>query len=184
MVGIVAGAASVAAAAPEHGATRVTREARVDDDQVARPRGGTTATEVIELTVVGTVLALASDPAPRVELRSTGNGSKLRGVLPPVRVIDARGTLTGWQVEWATTDEDVVLDPDAPVVVAGVADGLVRGRAARATAAPRIVFGACAGSGGGTYEGGATVTADRSADAGDGEVTLELRVVPTAPDGC
>jgi hypothetical protein len=126
------------------------------------------AVQVVQLTVEGGTLSLAADSAS-VEL--SRHGSTWSAVLPPVRVVDARGTHAGWTVRWSVTDVEVdgcrrhrvgashvKVTPAAPVVVAGTPDGLEAGRPAVGTAKGRTLVRAEVGSGGGTYEGGGTVS--------------------------
>jgi hypothetical protein len=133
--------------------------------------GGSAMTQTIQLTVVGGPLELVT-PNATVELsRVDSAGTEWVGVLPPVQVIDARGTHAGWTVRWfvdsvevpgarrsSVPDAQVVLDPAAPAVVAGTADGLSSGETGRGRPSGRALFGAAPGSGGGTYEAGAMVS--------------------------
>ncbi len=138
----------------------------------ATPAGGQSVTQTIQLTIIGGDLALASDHATVTLERVAGSHDDWVGTLPPVRVVDARGTGAGWTVRWTVTGVDVQgegrpshvpaakvrLEPGAPAVVAGLPDGLAAGRPGPATRHGRTLFSAAAGTGGGTYEAGGVVT--------------------------
>ena len=127
---------------------------------------GQAMTQTVALTINGGDLELQSDAAT-VVLHSAESGTKWIGDLPPVRVVDARGTLEGWTVEWTVDSLEVDgqprrgtvrVTPADPVVVAGGEDGLQAGREAVARRQGRVLFSADANHGGGTYEAGGQVT--------------------------
>ncbi len=136
------------------------------------PAAGQSVTEVIQLTVIGGPLSLVTDHASVTLQRVPGSDRDWTGTLPAVRVIDARGTFAGWDVDWMLTsldvqgaatrahvpDAQVSVEPAAPAVVDGTPDGLEAGKAGLASPNGRTLFSAAAGSGGGTYEAGATVS--------------------------
>ena len=127
--------------------------------------GGSTVVEVIQVTVIGGELRLETTHADVVLRR---DGDRLVGTLPPIRVVDARGTHDGWEVRArvagvVTPDghrgappSKVTIAPSTPVVVAGLDEGL---SAPSEAAGPgwRRLFAAAPGTGGGTYEGGGRV---------------------------
>jgi hypothetical protein len=133
---------------------------------------GQSVTQTIQLTIIGGELSLASDHATVTLERVAGSHHDWVGTLPPVRVVDARGTGAGWTVRWTVADIDVQgegpahrvttakvrLEPGAPVVVAGLPDGIAAGRPGPATRHGRTLFSAARGTGGGTYEAGGVVT--------------------------
>ncbi len=143
-----------------------------------------TVTQIVQLTIVGGELRLVTD---RVEItleRASVLGGLWIGSLPPVRVIDGRGTHAGWRVRWSVASivadgasvaptAKVHLEPDTPMVVHGTPDGLFAGAPGGAEAASRTLFGAAPGSGGGTYESGGTVAMRSDAFDAD-EVVIEL----------
>lgn len=158
----------------------------------AAATGGQSVTETIQLTIIGGELSLASDHATVTLERVEGGHDDWVGTLPPVRVVDARGTGAGWVVRWTVTGLDVAgarrashvpaakvhLQPGTPVVVAGLPDGIAAGRPGPATQHGRTLFSAEPGTGGGTYEAGGTVTLrlPRSIDADSVVVDLAFAV--------
>jgi hypothetical protein len=138
--------------------------------------------QTIELTVVGGALDLVDETASVRLTRVPGTDRRWTGELPPVRVIDARGTHAGWTVRWRVADASVDgatrrvrVDPGDPVVVAGLPEGLHAGSAGPAGSwRGRTLFEARRGYGGGTYEAGGTVTLrlPRAVDAD--EIVVEL----------
>ena len=161
--------------------------ADIDPAQLAAAGAGSDAApssivQVIELSVVGGALELVDEHASVVLERVPGSVRDWVGVLPPVRVVDARGSHEGWEVRWSVEDvsRDVGLHrikvrPHEPVVVAGLADGLVEGSDGRGNAPrPLRLLGAEPGFGGGTYEAGATVTVRLPPKADVDEVVVDL----------
>lgn len=151
---------------------RVTVHALTPLPDVRRSSAGQ-VTEQVQMAVVGGPLSLTSDSAAVTLAPAGGRGGRTwTGSLPPVRVVDARGTHSGWQLRWSVSSIDVVdtqhrrveagatvrVDPSAPVVVDGLAEGLRAGTTAPASAAKRTLMRAEPGWGGGTYEAGGTVT--------------------------
>lgn len=133
--------------------------------------GGQSVTQVVQLTVIGGDLELLTDHATVILRRVPGSDRDWTGTLPPVRVIDARGTHEGWEVRWTLASVDVQgatrplhgaarvsVEPGTPVVVAGLADGVVAGNGGPAVPQGRLLFSAASGSGGGTYEAGGAVS--------------------------
>lgn len=121
----------------------------------------------IRLTVIGGELSLETTSA--VVVLEQVSEREWVGVLPPVRVVDARGTHEGWDVRWSVNGVDVAgterkvpdalvrLEPNEPVVVAGLADGVVAGKVGPGTGKGRTLFEAEPGWGGGTYEAGGAI---------------------------
>ena len=130
--------------------------------------GGQTVVQEIQLAVIGGPITLETTSATVTLERVPGTRSDWVGDLPPVRVVDARGTHAGWDVRWSLDSLDVdgdghvpaakvQVEPGAPVVVHGVADGLESGKLGPAVRHGRTLFRAAPGGGGGTYEAGGTV---------------------------
>jgi hypothetical protein len=150
--------------------------------------GGQSVTQTVQLTIIGGPLELAADAASVTLERVPGSSRDWVGSLPPVRVVDARGTHEGWDVRWTVTsieplgaseashlpDAKIRLQPDAPAVVAGTPDGLVTGKPGRAVQTGRTLFGAEAGSGGGTYEAGGTLSLRLPSDADVDGIVVHL----------
>ncbi|MGQ0433198.1 MAG: hypothetical protein ACT452_12415 [Microthrixaceae bacterium] len=157
------------------------------------PAAEAAVTEVIQLEIIGGELVLATPSATVTLERVLGSDVTWTGILPSVRVVDARGTHEGWDVRWTVTGLDVAatstavrapharvrLDPAAPVVVDGTPDGLLTGRAGPGVRAGRTLFGAAPGSGGGTYEAGGAISVrlPSSIDADRVVVQLAFAVV-------
>lgn len=134
--------------------------------------GGQSVTQTIQLSVVGGELTLADEKATVALERVPGSTRDWTGTLPPVRVIDARGTHEGWTVRWSVTSIELTGTPDAnhvpagkvhlypaqPTVVAGLDEGLTAGHPGPAVRPGRTLFSAEPGTGGGTYEAGGTIT--------------------------
>jgi hypothetical protein len=146
--------------------------------QGSRPRS---VVEVVELTVVGGELELVDARATVALERLPGSAREWIGALPPVRVVDARGTHEGWEVRWtlAEVSEGVAarrvrVDPHPPVVVAGLPEGLLDGPAGCGAARSCLLFGAKAGYGGGTYEAGGTVSLRLPPNVDVGQVVVDL----------
>ena len=146
-------------------------DARTLPAAAAHGGGGPAMVQTIQLTVVGGPLELVTSNATVELSRVDGAQNVWAGVLPPVRVIDARGTHAGWTVRWfvdsvevsgasrsSVPDAQVILEPGAPSVVAGTADGLRSGDTGRGRPSGRTLLSAGQGSGGGTYEAGAMVS--------------------------
>jgi hypothetical protein len=136
----------------------------------AQPDEPQQVTEIIQLSVIGGPLELVTNEATVTMHRVSGSDRDWTATLPPVRVIDARGTHEGWAVEWTVgaidvqgsgSDEahraKVEVEPGTPAVVAGTPDGLVAGKGGHALPKGRLLFSAQPGSGGGTYEDGGTL---------------------------
>lgn len=146
--------------------------------------GGQSVTEIVTLTVVGGSLELAQDEA--VVTLERVSEREWAGVLPPIRVVDARGTHEGWDVHWAAAGIELTgtsrtvplasirLDPEAPVVVAGEPEGLQVGRPGPGVGKGRTLFASAPGFGGGTYEAGGTVSARLPADVDADSVVVSL----------
>ena len=184
------GVAATAPTAPSDATTTPTlpevTTAEVDPTVVEAARSASGAehasvVELVQLNVIGGGLDLLTDRATVRLERVAGTAREWTGVLPPVRVVDARGTHEGWTVRWHVEDVSVGsaarrvrVDPDAPVVVAGLADGLAAGSGGPSGPRGRTLLRAHVGYGGGTYEAGGTVTLrlPRSIDAD--EIVVEL----------
>lgn len=134
--------------------------------------GGQSVTEIIQLTIIGGDLQLVTDHASVILERVPGTRGDWAGTLPPVRVIDATGSGAGWEVRWVLSsltvqtastpshvaDAEVRLEPGAPVVVAGLPEGIAAGNGGSPAPQGRTLFAAEPGAGGGTYEAGGTVS--------------------------
>jgi hypothetical protein len=117
-----------------------------------------------------------------VSLTRAGDGSHYRGVLPAVRVVDARGTLVGWhaQLRVVTVDGTDVANtrvrslPDAPAVIDGQHAGLHAARSTDLHAGATVdLCHATPGYGGGTYRCGAHIdVALRHRNAGVNHLAL------------
>jgi hypothetical protein len=149
--------------------------------------GSQSVTQVVTLSIVGGPLELATEQATVVLERVSGSKADWVGTLPPVRVVDARGTHEGWEVRWAVGGvgvesfkrshvpaAKVQLEPSDPVVVAGLPDGLAAGKPGPAVPKGRVLFSAAPGSGGGTYEAGGTVTLRLPSSVDASAVTVHL----------
>lgn len=150
--------------------------------------GGQQVTQTIQLTVVGGDLELVSEKAIVVLERVPGSARDWAGTLPPVRVVDARGTHEGWTVRWTVAAVEleggprsphgpaakVHVAPSEPVVVAGLPDGLAAGKAGPAVRHGRTLFSAAEGTGGGTYEAGGVVTLRLPASVDGDRIEVEL----------
>lgn len=134
------------------------------------PAAPQTVTQTIQLTITGGELSLVDEAATVALEPVPGSTRDWTGTLPPVRVIDARGTHEGWTVRWSVTSIELAgtashvpvgkvhLDPAQPTVVAGLDEGLAAGRRRPAVRQGRPLFSAEPGTGGGTYEAGGTIT--------------------------
>jgi hypothetical protein len=153
----------------------------------APERDGQAVEQVVQLQVVGGSLTLEDDLV-EVPL-SRGADGTWRADLPPVQVVDARGSHAGWEVRWSL--DEVVLDgappprsvgaarvqvrPAAPVVVDGTTGGLVAGRTANGAGHGRQLAAARPGWGGGTYAVGGTVSVRVPRHLEADEVVVRLR---------
>ena len=181
----------VIAAPPEHPATTATQQHVGPVPSVAPSAHlsaeGQAVTQVVQVAVIGGPLELASDQATVVLERVPGSKADWVGTLPPVRVVDARGTHEGWDVRWAVGGVDVDsptpnhvpaakvhLEPGEPVVVAGLPDGLAAGKGGPGVPKGRVLFSAEPGSGGGTYEAGGTVSVRLPSSVDASAVTVRL----------
>lgn len=141
-------------------------------ESVPSDGGGRSVSETIQLTIIGGDLRLVTDHASVVLERVPGTWGDWTGTLPPVRVIDATGSGAGWEVRWVVSalhvqtagkpshvaDAKVRLEPGAPVVVAGLPDGIAAGNGGSAAPQGRTLFAAQPGAGSGTHEAGGTVS--------------------------
>jgi len=173
LVGLIA-VGVVQTAAPTEAATV---DVVVHDPSLATPSampGLAPATEanaaigqVVGVSVRGGDLYLAEASTSLSLVPVSGSPSEWAADLPPVRLVDARGTLEGWRVMWSLTalqvDGKVAgqagmwLIPQAPDVVAGAPEGLALGRCTEARDGARSLLSASKNHGGGTYEAGAKV---------------------------
>lgn len=138
------------------------------------PGAAASVTQVVQLTIHGGALSLDHARAT-VALEPTGRRGAWSAPLPPVRVIDARGTHKGWRVTWEAVA--VVADGAAvrarvevsssPVVVHGTDGGLRPGHG-------RTLGAARPGWGGGTYQLDGTVLVRLPAGVDAAEVTITL----------
>lgn len=185
-------------AAPAHSASPIALAAVTEhalDPQLLASVAGThgggaqSVTETIQLAVLGGELSLATEGATVVLTRVPGSLRDWTGLLPPVQVVDARGTGAGWRVVWRVAALDVQtgptrrdhtpatavhLEPEAPTVVAGSPDGIAAGPPARGVPSGSTLLRAGAGYGGGTYEAGAAVSVRLPAAIDADAVVVEL----------
>lgn len=136
-------------------------------------------TEVVALEILPGTLTLVT-PRATVVLRRDGDG-RWSGTLPPVRVVDARGSLVGWRVRWALAGVEadgraaggrLLVTPDGPAVVDGSPAGLHAG-----SPPSHVLFESEAGAGGGTYEAGARLRLELAGrDAETVTVTLTFSI--------
>ena len=110
------------------------------------------------------------------------------GELPPVRVVDARGTLAGWRLTATLVDEPdlasgvpgargPLLVPTSPQVVYGERAGLSPGPAGHLEVEESItLLRAREGRGGGTFEAGAALRLPGPHGAQNRPVDLRLRL--------
>ena len=115
-------------------------------------------------------------------------GGRMVGELPPVRVIDARGTLEGWRLTATLVEEaelapgvpgarGPLLVPAPPQVVYGERAGLSPGPAGHLEVdAPITLLRAREGRGGGTFEAGAALRLPGPHGAQNHPVDLRLRL--------
>lgn len=141
-------------------------------ESVPSDGGGRSVSETIQLTIIEGDLRLVTDHASVVLERVPGTWGDWTGTLPPVRVTDATGSGAGWEVRWVVSalhvqtagkpshvaDAKVRLEPGAPVVVAGLPDGIAAGNGGSAAPQGRTLFAAQPGAGSGTHEAGGTVS--------------------------
>ncbi len=151
---------------------------------VARPE---TQTQTIRLEIRGGELTVE----PRsLTVALSSDGDVLRGTIPAITVVDARGTLEGWHarvrmVDVVGVDSDgstlrvppgqVVLTPAEPSIVAGTPEGVAAGRPVRGRGNGTLLR-AAPSTGGGTFVGGGTIEIARSADTVAATVTLAVAV--------
>jgi hypothetical protein len=127
---------------------------------VATTTDGRSANEM-EQTISVTILPgeLSITPSmPVITFVPSSDPTRFTGTLSGVRVVDARGSLTGWTVTIRLAGHQdirgtVTVHPATPTVVAGdVADVVRAGSPARVTEhGSAVVAAAAAGGGGGTY---------------------------------
>lgn len=164
----------------------------VSDDVLAAaadaPAAPQSVTETVQLTIIGGDLELVTPSATLPLAEVPGSGGEWVGTLPPVRVVDARGTGAGWTVTWAVAGIEVAgptgrervdgararITPEPPVVVDGLPDGLSAGRPHTARTGGRTLFSAAPDTGGGTYEGGGEVSVHLPALVEAHDVVLSL----------
>lgn len=159
--------------------------------QFSSEGAGQSVSQTIQLTIVGGSLELAVDAATVTLARMPGSHNDWTGTLPPVRVVDARGTHEGWNVRWTVASLDVVgatssshapdarvhLEPGEPVVIAGTPDGLTSGKPSPAVRYGRTLFAAAPGSGGGTYEAGGTLSVRLPDNLDADSIVVELAFI-------
>lgn len=162
----VVAAASSLRSDPAH----VALAARNSEGSVSPSISGEILEQTLDLNVVGGPLRLETSSASVVLTRRPGSDREWIGTMPPVRVVDARGTLAGWEVRWFMESVEldgsiarrpdwatVSVDPAGPVVVDGAPEGLEAGGRRPATRPGRALMHAMPGNGGGTYEADGTV---------------------------
>lgn len=120
--------------------------------------------------------------------RGQGNGGSLTGSLSAVRVVDARGSLVGWQATVslqsvsgvsasALANARLCVHPDAPTVVAGNPPEVKSARHACGNAGDALtLFYAPPNGGGGTFTEAGSLTLDLPGGAGTGPVRATLAV--------
>ena len=191
---------AVVAATPGSAATNVAvpvplppvTEHALDQATLAAARAGAASgdgqsvTQTIQLTITGGELSLVGEAATVSLEPVPGSTRDWTGTLPPVRVIDARGTHEGWTVRWSVTSIELAgtadhvpagkvhLDPAQPTVVAGLDEGLAAGRPGTAVRQGRPLFSAEPGTGGGTYEAGGAISVRLPASVDASTVTVHF----------
>lgn len=117
-----------------------------------------------------------------------GNGAHLTGSLSAVKVVDARGSLVGWQATVslqsvsgvsasALANARLCVNPGAPTVVAGNPPEVRSGRHACGNAGDALtLFYAPPNGGGGTFTDAGSLTLDLPGGVGAGPVTATLAV--------
>lgn len=156
------------------------------------PTAPQSVTETVQLTIIGGDLELVTPTATVGLSEVRGSDGEWTGTLPPVRVIDARGTGAGWTVSWTVASVEVKgvsgtdqvdgarvhLTPGRPVVVDGLPEGLAAGPTWSSQTAGRTLFSAAPDTGGGTYEDGGelSVQLPASVEAHDVVVSLTFSV--------
>lgn len=146
-----------------------------------------TLTQTIRLEIRGGDLTI--EPSSLV-VELAAHGDVLRGELPDITVIDARGTLRGWtarvrMVSVAGVDAEgttrrvppgqVVLTPRAPSLIDGSLDGIVAGRTGRGRGFGTLLR-AAKDAGGGTFVGGGTIEIVRTNGLVEATATIDLSV--------
>lgn len=176
VIAAIGGLTTLAGAASVQGAGAPARTSLPSTDPVGEHAAATAPADSVGAALQQTVRldirggALTIEPTA-TSIRLDREGDVLRGVLPDVTVVDARGTLDGWRaraqiVEVVGRGADgvirrippgqVVIAPTDPSVVAGVEGEAVAGRPYRARANGTLLH-AARGGGGGTFVGAATV---------------------------
>lgn len=132
---------------------------------------GGSLTQTIQVTVIGGPLYLPEDRLSVDLVPARPGAARLAGVLPPVEVVDARGTHAGWELRWAVDEawlltpagrvpvshQRVTVEPGVPEAVHGEPHGL---RAGPTCPGAGLLATAAPGAGAGTYAVGATVSVD------------------------
>lgn len=163
----------------------------VDEAVVSAARagggGGASVTEVISLEIIGGSLTV-EPPTRSVTLhRVPGSRNDWSATLPPVDVVDARGSHDGWTLLWhvdrielAGSSRDTVppakvrLTPGDVTVIAGEEPGLEPGRAHPARKKGRTLLSAERGWGAGTYRIGGELSLRLPASIEANAVTIDL----------
>jgi hypothetical protein len=140
--------------------------------------------QTITLAIQGGSLELETTHADVVLEPAQGSDRTWVGSLPPVRVVDARGTLEGWEVRWTVDGVKVdgtvqnggrtQVSPATPTVVYGDSYGIASGDPATASHRGRVLFSADREAGGGTYEAGGTVSLRLPPHVDADEVSVDL----------
>jgi hypothetical protein len=173
---------------PHPAATLHTQPADVLAAATNAPSASQSVTETVQLTIIGGDLELVTPSATVALAEVPGSAREWVGTLPPLRVIDARGTGAGWTVSWAVADIEVAgssrterlhgatvrVTPGRPVVVDGLPDGLSAGRPHTARPGGRTLFSAAPDTGGGTYEAGGKISVRLPASVEAQQVVVSL----------
>jgi hypothetical protein len=132
------------------------------------PTASSPTDQVIDVSVLAGHLTI-SPPSTSLTLRPRGHSATFVGDLPPVRVVDGRGSLAGWtatitvgvvgQGPAMPSGAEVCVEPFVPTVVAG-RRGEVRKapHSCGAPATPLDLFRAEPGGGGGAFDDSARVS--------------------------
>jgi hypothetical protein len=151
-----------------------------------RPPAGATRPGPIQQTVAVEVRGGSISVSPATEvitLRQAGGGS-FHGVLGPVDVTDARGTLTGWAVT-----ARLVSDTPGSLQLHLAAAHPVSGRPGEAQSVPTVALGPAAstimfaptGGGGGEFAVSGSIDLDGAAVGDGGDVHVVVQLALTTP---
>lgn len=142
------------------------------------PPGGTAQDVAVP---IGRGRLSATPQRQTVVLHPSRTGGSYVGSLTPVTVIDARGSLDGWtatlRLNAPSASGPVRFTPASPRAVTGnQAEVAVGHPGTLTTDAPLVIGYANSGGGGGTFVVDGRLSIDRDADAGTGDVTVDVLV--------